>query len=81
MYGRSIIGEYLRTGIDRRTSCLLLLVVLCLIGLEFRDSHLVISSLYSLVLSLFVINFFFVLFYFFSFLYNFFFFFLTALLR
>ena len=48
-----------------KTSCLLLLVVLCLIGLELRDSRLVIPSLGSLVLFSLVFNFLFFSFLFF----------------
>ena len=39
------------------TSCFLLLVILCLIGLRLRDSRLVIPSLGSLVLFSLVFNF------------------------
>ena len=39
------------------TSCLLLLVALCLTGLGLADSYLVILSLYSLILFFFLINF------------------------
>ena len=56
------MNKHLRTWIDREISCLLPLVVFYLIGLELGDSHLVIFSSCSLVLSLFVVNLFFVLF-------------------
>ena len=48
----------LRIWIARETSCLHHLVVLCLTSLGLGDSHLVIPSLCSLILFLFVINFF-----------------------
>ena len=52
------MGGHLRMWRVWETSCFLLLVILCLIGLRLRDSRLVIPSLGSLVLFSFVLSFF-----------------------
>ena len=56
VFGRNGIGGLLRIWIVSVIRCLLLLVELFLIGLGLRDSRLVILSLLSLALFLFVIN-------------------------
>ena len=66
VYGGSIIGELLRMWIVRESSCLLLLVIFCLIGLGFGDSHLVTHSLCFLVFFSLVFNFLFCSFLFYS---------------